>query len=78
MGKEMLRRNLDLWIDRKLFNVTYKYLSLKYHISIDRCRMVFLREERRYDWFIKNEYFPEIDLERIYFMHVKKETEKDV
>ena len=67
----MLRRNLDLWVDRKLFNIKYSYLSLKYRISRDRCRQIFLKVERRYTAFIKNEYFPETDLERTYFMHVE-------
>ena len=46
--KTFLRRNLDLWEDRRIFGNTYKYLSNKYCISVERCRQIFMKVERRY------------------------------
>ena len=46
--KTFLRRNLDLWEDRRIFGNNYKYLSIKYGISVERCRQIFLKVERRY------------------------------
>ena len=69
---EMLRRNLDLWIDRRCFNRYYVFLSLKYCISIDRCRQIFMRMERRYTNFLNDKYVPVETLEFKYFMYVKE------
>ena len=47
-NKTFLRRNLDLWEDRRIFGKTYKELSIKYCITVERCRQIFMKVERRY------------------------------
>ena len=44
-NQELIRRNLDLWNDRK-HGFSYLQLSDKYCISRERCRQIYLRMER--------------------------------
>ena len=46
MKSEKLKRNLNLWHDRKQ-GFTYQALSEKYHITKERCRQIFLRMDRK-------------------------------
>lgn len=71
MTSENLRRNLDLWVDRKLYKDKYTTLSNRYCISRDRCRQIYLRMERRYKAFINYKYIPDTFIENTYFMQVK-------
>lgn len=69
---EMLRRNLDLWFDRRLAHRDYGFLSIKYCISRDRCRQIFLKVERRFINFLNLKYIPVEKLEFAYFQYVKE------
>lgn len=44
MSNDKRQRNIDLWNDRKQ-GLTYKQLSLKYHITRERCRQIYLKTE---------------------------------
>ena len=46
MRNEKLKRNLNLWHDRKQ-GFTYQALSEKYHITKERCRQIFLKMDRK-------------------------------
>ena len=52
----MLRRNLDLWEDRKLFNDTFVHLSKKYAITPVRCRQIYLKVENRYQLYMSKDF----------------------
>lgn len=84
----MLGRNLDLWIDRKLYNDTYVHLSEKYAISRVRCRQIYIKVEDRYQLYMlrdikgvpmyRRKFY---EIEKIYFdraTRFRKEIEKDV
>lgn len=45
MKNDMLRRNLDLWNDRK-HGFTYQQLSDKYRITKERCWQIYHKVER--------------------------------
>lgn len=48
----MLRRNLDLWEDRKLYNRKFTELSIKYAITPVRCRQIYFKVEDRYQLYM--------------------------
>ena len=83
-----IRRNLDLWEDRKLFNDTYVHLSKKYAITPVRCRQIYLKVEDKYQLYMLRDkkgvpmYRRKFDeIEKIYFdraTRFRKEIEKDV
>lgn len=52
--KTFLRRNLDLWEDRRLFGNRYTELSVKYNITPVRCRQIFMKVEKRFCKYLTN------------------------
>lgn len=52
--KTFLRRNLDLWEDRRLFGNRYTELSIKYAINPVRCRQIFMKVERKFCKYFTN------------------------
>ena len=63
---EHVRRNLDLWEDRKLRQFTFGELSKKYCISRDRCIQIYKRVERKYETYVIYGIY-RFDIEQFYF-----------
>lgn len=67
-NKTFLRRDLDLWEDRRIFGKRYTELSDKYRITPERCRQIFLKTEKRFCQYLnKNNLKNFRVLERKYF-----------
>ena len=83
--ENILRRNLDLWEDKKLYGRMFTELSVKYAITPVRCRQIYLKVEDRYQLYMLREVkgvpmyrrkFKEI--EKLYFdraARIRKERE---
>lgn len=51
-NKTFLRRNLDLWKDRKIHGRMFTELSVKYAITPVRCRQIYNKVDHRYQLYM--------------------------